>query len=184
MQDWERFHWHLGRKLVLRTSAELGLSMWSAKMIVGKSIPSSDSTYLHGTDLKEDFMKLSKVLTLKPSNGNGKVTKLEEVVNSLEKENAISKIRIDLLQKTQTEQQKQIEEMRIEYKELYAKKLSDIGEFYPMHVIRSLTDPKTGLTEEWEETWNSPEESLKSSELYMDKRRRLGIPDRDDNPRK
>lgn len=110
LQDWERFHWHLGRKLVLRTSAELGLSMWSAKMIVGKSIPSSDSTYLHGTDLKEDFMKLSKVLTLKPSNGNGKVTKLEEVVNSLEKENSIFKTRIDLLQKNQTEQSKKLEE--------------------------------------------------------------------------
>lgn len=101
--DYQRYHWHLGRKLVLRTSAELGLSMWSAKMIVGKSIPSSDSTYLQGTALKEDFIKLSKVLTLKPSNGNGKVTKLEEVINSMEKELFIYKTRVDLLQKSQNE---------------------------------------------------------------------------------
>ena len=98
-QDWTRFHWHLGRKLVLRTSAELGLSIWSAKMLTGKSIPSSDSTYLQGTELKADFDKLHKVLTLKPSNGNGKITNLETLVLSLEKENFELKQRVELLQK-------------------------------------------------------------------------------------
>lgn len=107
-QDWQRIHWHLTRKLVLRTSAELGLSLWSAKMIVGKAIPSADSTYLQGTELKTDAEKLQKVLRLFPINGNGKVGKLEELVLSLEKENAQLKQRIEILQEHFNEMKKQM----------------------------------------------------------------------------
>jgi len=108
LPDWQRIHWHLTRKLVLRTSAELGLSLWSAKMLVGKSIPSSDNTYLQGTELKADAEKLQKVLRLFPTNGNGKVGKLEELVISLEKENAQLKQRIEILQQHFGEMKKQM----------------------------------------------------------------------------
>jgi integrase len=66
--------WHCFRKLVLRTCAELGINQWASKIFVGKSVPSDIMTYIQGANLKEDFIKLSNVLKLKPSiaNGNGK----------------------------------------------------------------------------------------------------------------
>jgi integrase len=72
------FRWHIGRKLFLRTCAELGISSWSAKMICGKAIPKSDDTYLWETNLKNDFTKISEVLKLKPRTANGKLSNLEE----------------------------------------------------------------------------------------------------------
>jgi integrase len=60
------FRWHTGRKLFLRTCAELGISSWSAKLMVGKSIPISDETYIHDVELKNDFVKVSNVLKLFP----------------------------------------------------------------------------------------------------------------------
>jgi integrase len=73
-----RLHWHCGRKLVMRTGAELGISPWIIKRFVGKSIPRSDDTYLSDMDLKEGFLMLSSVLKLKPKTVNGKVSSLEE----------------------------------------------------------------------------------------------------------
>lgn len=60
------FRWHTGRNLLLRTCAELGISSWSAKLMVGKSIPASDDTYVHDAELRKDFTKVSNVLKLFP----------------------------------------------------------------------------------------------------------------------
>jgi integrase len=49
------FRWHTGRKLFLRTCAELGISSWSAKLMCGKAIPASDDTYVHDAELKKRF---------------------------------------------------------------------------------------------------------------------------------
>lgn len=57
--------WHCGRKLVLRTAAELGINQWSAKALTGKSIPKDVATYIEGLSLKKDFLKLHNVLRLK-----------------------------------------------------------------------------------------------------------------------
>lgn len=63
--------------------------------------------------------------------------------------------------------------MKEEYRELYIKKLSFIEEFYPMTIQRSLTDPKTGKTETWLETANTPQEEMELSKRYMEKRKKL-----------
>lgn len=75
-----RLHWHCGRKLVMRTGAELGISPWIVKRMVGKSIPNSDDTYLTDMDLKEGFLKLRAVLKLKPNSVNGKLGDIDELV--------------------------------------------------------------------------------------------------------
>jgi predicted RNase H-like nuclease (RuvC/YqgF family) len=94
------FGWHIGRKLFLRTCAELGINAWNAKMMCGKSVDKSIATYINGVQLKNDAMKVHNVLKMEVSNGNnGKVTRLEETVNALERENMTFKTRIDLLQK-------------------------------------------------------------------------------------
>jgi integrase len=75
-----RLHWHCGRKLVMRTGAELGISPWIIKRMVGKSIPKSDDTYLSDMNLKEAFLKLSSVLKLKPNIANGRISNVERLV--------------------------------------------------------------------------------------------------------
>lgn len=73
--------WHTFRKLVLRTAVELGINTWSAKMLVGKSVPVDMSTYIKGTNLKNDFIKLSSVLKLKPTyQGNGKTKQALDLI--------------------------------------------------------------------------------------------------------
>jgi integrase len=62
------FRWHIGRKLVLRTCAELGVNQWNAKMLVGKSVSKDIATYINGVQLKQDFIKVNKVLRLFPEN--------------------------------------------------------------------------------------------------------------------
>jgi len=44
-----------------------------------------------------------------------------------------------------------------------------------MTILRSLTDPKTGIKEELPETANTPQEEIKLREKYMQRRRKLGI---------
>jgi len=93
------FGWHIGRKLFLRTCAELGITSWNAQMMCGKSVEKSIAAYINGVQLKNDATKVYNVLKMEVSNGNGKVTRLEETVNALERENMTFKTRIDLMQK-------------------------------------------------------------------------------------
>jgi integrase len=99
------FRWHTGRKLFLRSCAELGISSWSAKLIVGKSIPASDDTYVHDAELKGDFLKISKVLRLFPKPvANGQTKQMLDVVFQVlrtlvedkMKENGLMKITIPI----------------------------------------------------------------------------------------
>jgi len=75
-----RLTWHTGRKLVMRTGAELGLNIWNIKRLVGKSIPISDDTYLAGIHLKEDFIKIHEVLKLERIETK-KLTDLEDLTH-------------------------------------------------------------------------------------------------------
>lgn len=95
------FGWHTGRKLFLTTAAELGISPWASKMMVGKSFENSDETYVSRMKLKPDFIKISNVLKLFPktANDDGKVKNLESALIELEKENQVLKTRIEVLQK-------------------------------------------------------------------------------------
>jgi integrase len=99
------FRWHTGRKLFLRTCAELGISSWSAKLMCGKSIPASDDTYVHDAELKGDFLKISKVLRLFPKPvANGQTKQMLDVVFQVlrtlvedkMKENGLMKITIPI----------------------------------------------------------------------------------------
>jgi len=73
--------WHCGRKLVLRSCAELGISTWVAKALTGKSISKDMATYLEGIDLKKDFIKLHSVLKLKRSSVNSNVGDLRQALD-------------------------------------------------------------------------------------------------------
>ncbi len=78
-----RLTWHSARNLILREGSQLGINAWNLKRITGKTIPISDDTYLAGLNLREDFIKLSRVLKLKPTRINNKVGNLEEIIEKI-----------------------------------------------------------------------------------------------------
>jgi integrase len=94
--------WHSGRKLFLRRATELGVSHWSAKFMVGKSVPASDNSYVYNVELKDDFLKVSEVLRLFPKivpENSDRTRQLESALVGLERENAVLKTRIEVMQK-------------------------------------------------------------------------------------
>jgi integrase len=74
-------HWHCGRKLFMRTCAELGITSWNAMLMCGKAVERSIETYINNVQLKEDFKKVSSVLRLRRvSNGDGRIENIDEAV--------------------------------------------------------------------------------------------------------
>jgi len=118
------FGWHIGRKLFLRTCAELAINAWNAQMMCGKAVDKSIATYINGVQLKNDAMKVHNVLKMDNSNGNGKVSKLEERLLVLEKENSELKIVLrgmaevfgqEILRKAKEQIRKESQETGISY---------------------------------------------------------------------
>ncbi|TSA57654.1 hypothetical protein D4R42_01180 [bacterium] len=144
------FRWHTGRKLFLRTCAELGISSWSAKLMCGKSIPASDDTYVHDAELKGDFLKIADVLRLFPKTilqADDKLEKLENALRHVEEENAVSKTRIEMLQKDFLALKKTVEKL------------------YPKELKFCISNEK-GEIEEHTETFDNPEEYLESERKF------------------
>jgi len=75
------FGFHIARKLFLRKAVNLGLNQWSAKMMVGKSVDKSIATYIQGTDLTKDAIKMSKVLRMEDTPQI--TTGTDEIINTM-----------------------------------------------------------------------------------------------------
>jgi len=96
------FGWHLGRKLFLRTCAELGITSWNAQLMCGKAVDKSIATYINGVQLKNDATKVHNVLKMEIVNGTDNHTKIEQLENALkqvESENMAFRTRIDQMAK-------------------------------------------------------------------------------------
>lgn len=158
------FRWHTGRKLFLRTCAELGISSWSAKLMCGKAIPASDDTYVHDAELKNDFLKVSEVLRLFPKTmpqAIDQIQNLENALRQVENENLAFKTRVDQMQK-------EVQTLKESVEGLYL-----INVHYPMTVKRTLFNKKTRKMTEWDETINTPEELAESTRKYLERVRKL-----------
>lgn len=158
------FRWHTGRKLFLRTCAELGLSSWSAKLMCGKSIPASDDTYVHDAELKNDFTKISEVLRLFPKSfpqTEDQIKNLENALRQVEEENMVFKTRIDVLQR-------EVQTLKKSVDGLYL-----VSAQYPTTVTHHLFNKKTKKIEEWSETVNTPQEYEESIKRFEEKARKL-----------
>jgi site-specific recombinase XerD len=145
----QTFGWHIARKMVLRTSAELGITSWNAQLMVGKAVDKSISCYIDGVKLKNDAMKVHNVLKMEVANG-GVVTKLEERMIALEKENAELKI-----------------------------VLRGMAEVFGQEILRKATEAmnkeqaKTGIAHGLPETPLTPYEALKILGYYASKRNEI-----------
>ena len=87
------FRWLIGRKLFLRTCAELGVNQWNAKIMYGKSVSKDIETYINGVQMKNDFLKVSNVLRLRPAKEKA-IGNLEVMVEVMSK--ALAKALIKL----------------------------------------------------------------------------------------
>lgn len=81
-------HFHLFRKMFLSAAIDSGCGLTAAKMMCGKSIPKSDSTYLTTVNLKHKFLQLKKFLTIQeqPRAETEKLETLKSAVNKLQEE--------------------------------------------------------------------------------------------------
>jgi integrase len=79
--DGQVFGWHIGRKLFLRTCAELGITSWNAQLMCGKSVDPSIATYINGVSLKHDAEKVFNVLRMEPPQTNGRVDNLMQAMD-------------------------------------------------------------------------------------------------------
>lgn len=82
-------HFHLFRKMFLSTGIDSGCGLTAAKMLCGKAISKSDSTYLTTVKLRERFLQLKRFLTIEQQAETGsqaKVEQLESAVVGLQEE--------------------------------------------------------------------------------------------------
>ena len=96
MQLTGSLRFHCFRKLFMRTAAELGVSSWNAKLLVGKAVEKSIETYINGVRLKEDFVKISNVLRVNEPQQNSRMLTLEEALELLvevQKEELLEKVK-------------------------------------------------------------------------------------------
>lgn len=158
------FGWHIGRKLFLRTCAELGITSWNAQMMCGKAVDKSIATYINGIQLKNDAMKVHNVLKMEFINGTNNHTKIEQLENALkqvESENLTFKTRVDLMQKD-------VQNLKKSMEGLY-----HITTEYPTTITHHLLNKKTRKMEQWSETINTPEEMEASLKRFEEKAKKL-----------
>ncbi len=79
---------HCFRKMFVSASIDSGVGLTAGKILCGKTVDSSDSTYLTTVKLREKFVQLKNFLTIKQSAKleNNIVEKLETVVSKLSEE--------------------------------------------------------------------------------------------------
>lgn len=142
------FGWHIGRKLFLRTCAELGVNQWSAKMMVGKSVPQDIATYINGVSLKKDALKVSNVLRMKTQAPIEDTLNLRNALRHVEKENTILKTRIDEIQKD------------------LAKIKETVKQLYPKQATRHIMT-EDGSIKSWTEEFTNPEEYIESTKNFI-----------------
>ena len=119
------FRWHIGRKLFIRTCAELGVNAWNAKIMCGKSVSMDIATYINGVRLKNDFIKVSNVLKLFPKPvANGQTKQMIDVVFQVLRTLVEDKLKEQGLMKTTRQ---------INWQTIYEKLLPE--EEKPEHVI-------------------------------------------------
>jgi len=97
---------HCFRKMFLSASIDSGIGLVAGKKICGKAIPQSDDTYLTTVKLREKFIQLKKILTIRPtpqSDTKEQITQFEAAIVQLQKENLTRKTAADVMTKRVTE---------------------------------------------------------------------------------
>jgi len=99
--------------MFLSASIDSGIGLTAGKKMCGKSIPQSDDTYLTTVKLREKFIQLKKILTIRPTSQpdtKEQITQFEAAIVQLQKENLTRKTTADVMTKRVTQLESKLEE--------------------------------------------------------------------------
>jgi len=104
---------HCFRKMFLSAAIDSGIGLTAGKKLCGKAIPKSDDTYLTTVKLREKFIQLKKMLTIRKTpepDTEEQITRLETAVEQFQKENVASKTAADVMTKRVAELESKLRE--------------------------------------------------------------------------
>lgn len=93
---------HCFRKMFLSSAIDSGIGLTAGKKLCGKAIAKSDDTYLTTVKLREKFIQLKKILTIRQipkPDSEGQISRLEAAVEQLLKTNVVNKTAADVMTK-------------------------------------------------------------------------------------
>ena len=97
----------------MSASIDSGIGLTAGKKMCGKAIPQSDDTYLTTVKLREKFIQLEKILTIRPtpkSDTTEQIIQFEAAIVQLQKENLTRKTTADVMTKRVAQLESKLEE--------------------------------------------------------------------------
>ena len=104
---------HCFRKMFLCASIDSGIGLTAGKKMCGKAIPQSDDTYFTTVKLREKFIQLKKILTIRQtpqSDTKEQIIQFEAAIVQLQKENLTRKTTADVMTKRVAQLESKLEE--------------------------------------------------------------------------
>jgi hypothetical protein len=123
----KRLTFHCFRKMFLSACIDSGIGLTAGKILCGKTVDPSDSTYLTTVKLRQQFIQLKKFLTInqQPAIETGKIESLTKAINLLQEqlcaqktiaqtvieENQRLKAQLEIIKKNQTDLEQKVDQM-------------------------------------------------------------------------
>jgi integrase len=110
----KRLTFHCFRKMFLSASIDSGIGLTAGKIMVGKTVNSSDATYLTVVKLREKFLQLKKFLTInqQPKVETEKIESLKKAINKLQEDLTAQKIISETVSEENKKLKKEIKELK------------------------------------------------------------------------
>jgi len=113
---------HCFRKMFLTYCIESGVGLTAGKLMCGKAVAKSDSTYIHNAKLKKLFLQLQKMIRVTDvatyTAAADRIEQLEKTIDTLKSELLTHKTAWELGVKKAASLEKQIQELKEEVKDL------------------------------------------------------------------
>lgn len=110
----KRLTFHCFRKMFLSASIDSGIGLIAGKIICGKSVDNSDSTYLTTVKLRQHFIQLKRFLTInqQPKIEIEKIESLKKAINKLQEDLSTQKIIAETVSEENHKLKSQIKELK------------------------------------------------------------------------
>jgi len=105
---------HCFRKMFVSGSIDSGIGLTAGKILCGKTVDSSDSTYLTTVKLRKHFTQLKKFLTIneQPKIETEKIDSLKKAINRLQEDLSTQKIIAETVSEENQKLKSQIKDLR------------------------------------------------------------------------
>lgn len=111
----KRLTFHCFRKMFLSAAIDSGIGLTAGKILCGKTVDNSDSTYLTTVKLKQHFIQLKRFLTInqQPKVETEKIESLKKVVNKLQEDLSTQKIIAETVSEENRKLKLQLENLKM-----------------------------------------------------------------------